>query len=314
VTAPANNRELGGAETAPHPCDPIWELAVHEAGHCLAAHLLGLRVIRGALRPAANRGNVWWRSFGHRHVAAEERDRPTIEADAMVVLAGGAAQWLFNRATLRYDAYEADDRTAVSVLSQLADESAIVAPWREYLRQRAVSLLSPPSAQFQLALLAGRFVERGTLAGEDIHGFLDVVAPCAEEYAQSVGVAELVVLFGHPEFETPLRTLPLSPRTIQRLRRANIISVGQVLWRSVGDLSELKGIGNAELREIWEVFATKGWRLAERSLGDIASASNPAAAVFDRYRRNRPLPLPEPKRRSTRAVKRLSTCGSPLDA
>jgi hypothetical protein len=108
----------------PSPCSPTWSLAVHESGHCVMAYLLGIGILRGVIRAAENTGNVWWRHAAKRysHVFHDSHGRSVLEEDALVALAGAAAQWLYKQGSVRASAMSFDDEMATSILAGMEPE------------------------------------------------------------------------------------------------------------------------------------------------------------------------------------------------
>src|SRR5690349_1003097 len=100
---PSSPSPTTSSTSIPMPTSRVWTLAVHEAGHCVMAYVLDLGISRGVIRPNDNSGNVWWRHAGRRYERFRDEPycRSVIEADALVALAGAAAQWLYRDGSVR---------------------------------------------------------------------------------------------------------------------------------------------------------------------------------------------------------------------
>lgn len=268
------------------PTARVWTLAVHEAGHCVMAYLLDLGISRGVIRPSDNTGNVWWRHAGRRYerFRDEPYSRAVVEADALVALAGAAAQWLYRDGSVRAADLGHDDRVAASVLRQLEQNDTVVSHWREYLRQRALRMLSGPQSLVLLARLAGEFVERERLRGDEIYALLEreesrIPASLQENTAT---LEEYVGLIGHEVFSQPIENLSLGTRVIARLRAARIPTVGRLLQHSAYDLSPIKGIGKDTVRKIEEAVAAAGFQLATYPRSNCREVYFSAYAIYER--------------------------------
>jgi len=248
----------------PSPCSRTWTLAVHEAGHCVMAYLLGIGIVRGVIRPAENTGNVWWRYAAKRYSALgnDPHSRAVVEADALVSLAGAPAQWLYKQGSVRGGDLSFDDKMATTILKQIEPEHAVASNWREYLRQRALVMLTPQRCQALIARLAGRFIERERLPGDDIETFLREQEGYVRRFLFRSGTVEdYVGLIGTEAFAKPIETLPLGTQITARLRAASITTVGRLLQYGPYDLSPIPGLRGRPIKKIERVVAQTGFEL-----------------------------------------------------
>jgi len=259
------------ADRIPSPCSRTWTIAVHEAGHCVMAYLLGVGIVRGVIRPDENTGNVWWRHAGKRYSALgkDPHSRAEVEADALVALAGAAAQWLYKQGSVRGFTMAFDDSVAMSILKQVETENAVASRWREYLRQRALVMLTPQRCQALIARLAGRFIEQKRLRGDAIEDFLrqqeGYIRPLL---IQDGTVEDYVGLIGTDAFAKPVETLPLGMPITTRLRAEGIRTVGRLLQYGPYDLSAIPGLVRRSIRKIERVVGQAGFELPQYARSD----------------------------------------------
>lgn len=268
------------------PTSRTWTLAVHEAGHCVMAYLLDLGISRGVIRPADNTGNVWWRHAGRRYerFRDEPYSRAVVEADALVALAGAAAQWLYRDGSVRAVDLGHDDRVAASILRQLEQTDVVISNWREYLRQRALRMLSEQRHQALTARLAGLFVERERLRGEDIYTFLEHEEARVTDVLLdgTATIEDYVGLIGTNEFARPIESLGLPSRATTCLRAARITTIGQLLQHSSYDLAPIKGLGKDTLHKIEEAVTAAGLELAKYPRSNCREVYFSAASIYAR--------------------------------
>ena len=268
------------------PTSRTWTLAVHEAGHCVMAYLLDLGISRGVIRPADNTGNVWWRHVGRRYerFRDEPYSRAAVEADALVALAGAAAQWLYRDGSVRAVDLGHDDRVAASILRQLEQTDVVISNWREYLRQRALRMLSEQRHQALTARLAGLFVERERLRGEDIYTFLEREEARITDLLLdgNATIEDYVGLAGNDYFARPIESLGLPSRATTCLRAARIITVGQLLQHNSYDLAPIKGLGRDTLHKIEEAVTAAGLELAKYPRSNCREVYFSAASIYAR--------------------------------
>jgi hypothetical protein len=272
----------------PSPSSRLWTLAVHEAGHCLMAYLLGVGIVRGVIRPHDNTGNVWWRHAAKRYswLGVDSYGRSVVEADALVALAGAAAQWLYKQWTVRAQELMPDDKTATEILKQLAPEHDVAILWREYLRQRALVMLRPQRCQALIARLAGRFIEQHRLRGEVIEAFLKQEEKSVRPFLIRDGTVEdYVGLIGTEAFAKAIETLPLGMVITRSLRAAGISTVGRLLQYSRYDLGPL-GLRGKALKKIEQVVVEAGFELPEHARPNCELVSFDAQFIYEMDREN----------------------------
>jgi hypothetical protein len=231
------------------------------------AYLLRLRVLRVRFDAAAPTSIMWQRaSEPFAALTDEPFDRALVEADALVALAGGVARWLHKPVALSAQHIREDDRLADSYLSATPDDHTVVPHWREYLRQRALSMLTPAENQAVIARLAGRFADGVKVRAADVYDViedalrdvrtrLELVRLRARQCGSSappppMGMPYFVTHWGLNQFERRIPELGLDLRIDQKLYVAGIEEIGQLLMRSKRDLSTIPGIGRAALQEI----------------------------------------------------------------
>lgn len=231
------------------------------------AYLLRLRVQRLAFDGVAGGSITWQRaSEPFAELTDEPFDRALVEADALVALAGGVARWLFRPAALSAAHMRADDTMADTYLSATQDEPFIVPHWREYLRQRALTMLTPAENQATIARLAGRFADgveiRPATVYREIEGALRYVRTRIEivrldrrrgagpPYSQPLTLPYFVTRWGMDVFARRIPELGLATRTNAKLLAAGIEEIGQLLMRSKRELAAIPGVGRAALLEI----------------------------------------------------------------
>lgn len=250
------------------------------------AYLLDLGISRAVIRPANSTGNVWWRHAGRRYerFRDEPYSRAVIEADALVALAGAAAQWLYRDGSVRAVDLGHDDRVAASILRQLEQADVVISNWREYLRQRALRMLSEQRHQALTARLAGRFVERERLRGEDIYTFLEHEEARVADFLLdgTATIEDYVGLFGTDEFARPVESLDLPSRATTCLRGAGITTIGQLLQHSSYDLAPIKGLGKDTLHKIEEAVTAAGLELAKYPRSNCREVYFSAASIYAR--------------------------------
>jgi Bacterial RNA polymerase, alpha chain C terminal domain len=280
---------------------PAWGHAVHLAGQCVMAYRLRLRVSRVAFNHASG-GTIGWQRASAPYVALCNGpfDRALVEADALVALAGGAARWLFNPQALAAAHLAADDRLADSFLSATPDGKFVVPQWREYLRQRALAMLSTSETQAVIARLAGRFVDRVKIKSDDVYAEIDdsladvrprlavedhhrnPVQPFIDPRGKTV--RHYVAKFGMFVFDRNVRELGIADRVASKLYYAGISTIGELVMRSKRDLSVIDGLGRAAIGDITRRLAEWAYVLAPSSpLPDPAAPPWFSAAYI--YRR-----------------------------
>lgn len=270
----------------PMPTSRVWTLAVHEAGHCVMAYQLDLGISYGVIRPADNTGNVWWKHAARRYerFRDEPYSRAVIEADALVALAGAAAQWLYRDGSVRAGDLAHDDRVAASVLRQLEQADTVVSQWREYLRQRALQMLSTQQNQALIARLAGRFVERERMRGSEIYTFLEREESRVTDlpFDSDATIEDYVGLIGHAVYSEPIENLSLATRVTSCLRAGGISTIGRLLQHSTYDLAPIKGIGKDTVKKIERAVTAAGFQLAPFPRSNCREVYFSAHAIYQR--------------------------------
>ena len=245
---------------------PAWDHAVHLAGECVMAYLLRLRVVRLSFDAAAGGKIEWHRASSPYDALTDEPfDRALVEADALVALAGGVARWLFRPEAITAQHIGADDRLADSYLSATPDDHFVIPHWREYLRQRAVTMLNPSENQAVISRLAGRFADRVKTRAADVYpaiedalryvrSRLEVERYWVRQGASITQYRETLRYFvshwGLNQFDRRLPELGLDSRVELKLRGARVETVGALLMHSKRDLLRIPGIGRAALQDI----------------------------------------------------------------
>lgn len=231
---------------------------MHHAGHCVTAHVLGLRVSR--VKAAADGVcDVSWQ----RGEQTDGRKREVVEADALVALAGVATQWLYRDGSVRAAHVRRDDAMASVVLRQIEKDEVIEKRWREYLRQRALRMVSEPLNQLLIARLAGFLVSREQTAGREIHAFLDherssvdaLLADPATTLEERIGLA------AHRTFANPIERLGFDSSLERTLRNARTPTLGSLLQYSAYDLRAL--VSSETVDRIMKAVAARGYDLAK---------------------------------------------------
>lgn len=245
---------------------PAWGHAVHLAGQCVMAYLVRLRVLRLRFDATAPGSIMWQRASGPFEALTDEPfDRALVEADALVALAGGVARWLHQPVALSAQHIREDDGLADSYLSATPDDNFVVPHWREYLRQRAVTMLTPAENQAVIARLAGRFADGVQIRPADVYREIEDALRYVRtrlkiaEYdrarrygppAPPMAMPYFVTHWGLNQFERRIPELGLHSRIDLKLRAAGVEEIGQLLMRSKRDLSRIPGIGRAAIQEI----------------------------------------------------------------
>src|SRR5437660_707360 len=116
-------------------------LAFHEAGHAVMATILRRPIHRASIRET--HGLTGYVDFKHASSAlaeVREEHRPILEADALILLAGRAAEC---ERTLGSPLSHAslDKQNARTLLAMLEDSEEVVTAWMRYLLVRAQSML-----------------------------------------------------------------------------------------------------------------------------------------------------------------------------
>src|SRR5262245_7089478 len=246
-------------------------LAFHEAGHAVMAPIL-----RASIRQ--QHGLTGYVDYEHASSAlAEIRDehRPIVETDALILLAGRAAEC---ERTLGSPLSHAslDRQNARALLGMLEDSEEVVSNWMRYLLVRAQSRLQQ---EWPLVhAVAHALLEREELDGAAI---IRVLAEARRRLASSEranvriliyeGALESMIAVPQPECHvTEANILPfpadraaaasvsrligevmhLSARARNCLARAGLATLAAPARRTVSDLVNIHGLGTTTLEEI----------------------------------------------------------------
>ena len=255
------------------------------------AHLLRLRVSRLSFDAEAGGKIEWQRACGpYESLTDEPFDRALVEADALVALAGGVARWLFRSEAITAQHIREDDKLADSFLYRTPDDHFVIPHWREYLRQRALTMLNPAGNQALIARLAGRFVDNVKTTASGIYAAIeqetDYIRPrlsVERSYArQGIAIVRFretlpffVAHWGLHQFARRIPELGLDSRVDLRLRAERIETVGALLMHSKRSLSRLAGIGPSAIKDIEKRLDVWAFLLAP----DSAPQPDPAAPV-----------------------------------
>ena len=269
---------------------PAWGHAVHLAGQCVMAYLLRLRVLRLSFDGQAG-GSITWQRAGETFetLTPEPFGRALVEADALAMLAGGVARWLYQPLALSAQHIRGDDRRAESYLSAARGDRFVIPHWREYLRQRALAILTPAENQAAIARLAGRFADGVQILPAAVYTeveaaltfartHLDLVrlrrnAGYGPSYSEQMTLPYFVTHWGMNQFQRRIPELGLDSRTDLKLRAAGIEEIGQLLILSRRDLSAIAGITRAAIRGIVKRLDSWAFLLAP----DSTAPADPAA-------------------------------------
>jgi hypothetical protein len=266
------------------------------------AYLLRLRLQRLPFDATAGGSITWQRASGPFEALTDEPfDRALVEADALVALAGGVARWLYQPLALSPQHIRDDDRLADSFLSATPDETFVVPHWREYLRQRALNMLTPDENQATIARLAGRFADGVRIRPANVYREvedalryvrtrLEIVRLRRKQYSapslsEPMALPYFVTHWGMNQFEQRIPELGLDSRIDLNLRAAGIEEIGQLLMRSKRDLSAIAGIGRAAIQEIEKRLDVWAYVLAPDSPAQHDSSAPSWLSAAHVYRR-----------------------------
>ncbi|MFL6246721.1 MAG: helix-hairpin-helix domain-containing protein [Thermoanaerobaculia bacterium] len=231
------------------------------------AYLLRLRVLRLSFDGQAG-GSITWQRAGETFetLPPEPFGRALVEADALAMLAGGVARWLYQPLALSAQHIRGDDRRAESYLYAARGDRFVIPHWREYLRQRALAMLTPAENQAAIALLAGRFADGVEIRPADLYREVDDAFSFARtrldivrlsrkggfgpSYSETMALPYFVTHWGMDLFSRRISELGLPIHINGKLLAAGIEEIGQLLLRSRRELSELPGISRATVRQI----------------------------------------------------------------
>ena len=264
-------------------------LAFHEAGHAVMAFLLGRRIRRASIRRRHGlSGHVDFEhaTCGLFEVAAEHR--PLIESDALVLLAGRAAEC---ERTLGSPPSHAglDRENARALLGILEDCDEVVSSWMRYLLVRAQSMLQeewPLVYSVARALMRDEEIDgegvaravaeaRERMATREPSNCRFVISERALEAIRELPQPECVIAADHSEDgvlrfpderaaasgaseteddalyrRTIAEAMQLSARARNCLTRGGIVTVRDLARHTVRDLQSIRALGAKTLDEI----------------------------------------------------------------
>jgi hypothetical protein len=221
----------------------------------------------------------------HRGVEQPAGSREAAEADALVALAGVAAQWLYRSGTVRAPQVRRDDGMAAVVLRQIEPDALVEERWREYLRRRALGILSEPANQLLIARLGGYLADRAETPGREIHAFLarEQLTVRTLLLDRETTLEERVGLAGHRSFAVPVERLGLAHALTRVLRKERIATVGRLLQYSAHDLCAI--VPEADVEQITTAVAERGFSLANQARSNVREIEFSVESICERDER-----------------------------
>lgn len=249
-------------------------LAFHEAGHAVMASLLRRPIRRASIREKHGlTGYVDFEQASAMLAGIRDEHRPLIETDALILLAGRAAEC---ERTLGSPLSHAslDRQNARALLATLEDSEEVVMGWMRYLLVRAQSML-------QREWPFVHAVAHALMKDEELDGaaVAQVIADCRrldrpnvriliyEDALEAISdlpsshcappAAEVVpfpldraAAFRPPADRAIADSMQLSPRARRCLEKAGITTLVQLARHTICALASLPGLGPATLDEI----------------------------------------------------------------
>ena len=256
------------------------------------AYLLRVRVSRLSYDAEAGGKIDWQRASAPFEMMTDEPfDRATVETDALIALAGGVARWMFRPEAVTAQHLRAGDALADSFLQRTPADHFVIGHWREYLRQRALTMLNPTENQAVIARLAGRFADHVKTPASRVYEAIEqetayvrprlsVQRSYARQGAGITGFRDTLRFFvshwGLNSFERRIPELGLDSRVDLRLRAAGIETVGALLMHSRHSLNRIAGIGPRAIGGIQKQLDMWAFVLAP----DSAPPPDPCAPVW----------------------------------
>jgi hypothetical protein len=259
-------------------------LAFHEAGHAVMATLLRRPIHRASIRETHGlTGYVDYKHASSIIGDAREEHRPIIETDALILLAGRAAEC---ERTLGSPLSHAslDKQNARTLLAMLEDSEEVVTSWMRYLLMRAQSMLQaewPLVHAVAHALLKDEELDgaavlrvmseaRARLASGErsnvriliYEDALDSIRPAPEPQCNIVPFPmerAAASNFAHHAVEDVMN---LSARARKCLARGGIRTLADLARRSICNLAAIHGVGPQTLDEITSEVSRLGMTLA----------------------------------------------------
>jgi hypothetical protein len=245
-------------------------LAFHEAGHAVMATMLRRPIRRASIRHTHGlTGYVDYEHASSTLAEVREEHRVIIETDALILLAGRAAEC---ERTLGSPLSHAslDRQNARALLGSLEDSEEVVSNWLRYLLVRAQSLLQrewPLVHGVAHALLKDEELDgdaiarvlaetRARLAASErsnvrvliYEDALEAIRPVAESHCADV-VRFPVERAAAASFAT-IDVMKLSGRARKALARGGITTLADLARRTVCGLAAIPGLGPSTLDEI----------------------------------------------------------------
>jgi Bacterial RNA polymerase, alpha chain C terminal domain len=249
-------------------------LAFHEAGHAVMAAMLRRPIRRASIREQHGlTGYVDYEQASAMIAEIRDEHRPLVETDALILLAGRAAEC---ERTLGSPLSHAslDRQNARALLGALEDSEEVVMNWMRYLLVRAQSMLQ---AEWPYV----HAVAHALMADEELDGagVARVIADCRRQERSNVrvliyedaleAISDLPSAHCHPPTaevvpfpldraaalrpptDRPLdEAMQLSSRARKCLERAGIITLVDLARHTICALASLPGLGPATLDEI----------------------------------------------------------------
>jgi hypothetical protein len=144
----------------PRPYAGLFQMnvgtAFHEAGHCVAAYSVGLRIVNLSIVPTPE-------ALGYCHYAGHR----SVEQEILVLLAGGVAEAL-HEGQHDFDGEESDAHAAYALAHRLAEGDGYRATTLlDRHREQARRLLLDPVTWSAVVRIAEALLERGALDGRE---------------------------------------------------------------------------------------------------------------------------------------------------
>jgi hypothetical protein len=266
-------------------------LAFHEAGHAVMATMLRRPVRRASIRHTHGlTGYVDYEHTSSKLRDVREEHRPVIEADALILLAGRAAEC---ERTLGSPLSHAslDRQNARALLGTLEDSEEVITNWLRYLLVRAQSLLQrewPQVHGVAHALLKEEELDgaaiarvlaetRARVAASDRPNVRILIYEDALEAMSAVPESRCgtdagggdVVRFPteraaamHFSHRSVAEAMQLSARARRCLARDGIATLGDLARRTICSLASIHGVGPNTLDEIMSEVNRLGMQLA----------------------------------------------------
>jgi len=259
-------------------------LAFHEAGHAAMAMILGRPIRRATIRETHGlTGYVDYKHAASALSQIREEHRPIVETDALILLAGRAAEC---ERTLGSPLSHAslDRQNALALLGKLEDSEEVVSNWMRYLLVRAQSMLqrewpfvhAVAHALLQEEELDGDAISRVRVetherlaSGERSNvriliyeDALDAIAPAPESNCRVLRFPIDRAAAWNLDRQKIAEVMQLSARARKCLERGGIMTLADLARRTICSLATIRGVGPSTLDEIMAEVNRVGMRLA----------------------------------------------------